>query len=76
MAGSNGVPRGIVCIRCYNCDGLYTTNRPPCCGFHRRYYEQCPICGYDENDKDNIIPLMKFKFIRWWRGIRNGDSDD
>lgn len=64
---ANEVPKGLVCIRCRNCDGLYTTNKPPQSGFLGRYYEACPICGYESNNKYNLIPAWKYKFIRWWR---------
>lgn len=73
----NSVPKGLVCIRCFNCDGLYTTDQPP--GFSRygdRYYEPCPICGYENNTRSNRIFRPAFKAIRWWRSRRNGAGDD
>lgn len=63
----NEVPKGLVCIRCSRCDGLYTTDMPPVYGFSKEYYEPCPICQYDKNRNYHVIPIPKFKILRWWR---------
>lgn len=66
----NEVPSVITCIKCYKCGGLYTTDHQPTYGFGSYNYEKCPICGYTGNDRDNRIPMAKYKFIRWWRTRR------
>ena len=59
---------GDVIVKCLRCHAMYVPD------FHKKslmnatYYEPCPWCGYDHNDKGNIIPLWKYNLIKWWRG--------
>ena len=61
-------------IKCKMCNSLYqATKRKERYG-RAFYYEQCPVCGCDSNYDEHVISVFRYKFIRWWRGITDGED--
>ena len=57
-------------IKCCRCKTLYEPETQVQKKYlsDRKYYENCPICGYDCNDYSAVIPLWKYNLIKFFRG--------
>ena len=81
MAVNNIIPGNatynLTFLKCWRCGTLYSTDLPmqrhfPKDGLFNSWssYESCPICGCDTNANECKISPAKFKWIRYWRGIK------
>lgn len=59
------VPPKEIIIKCYRCKTLYV---PEFSEKHGTCFEECPVCGFLLNDKDNVIPLWRYNLIKLFRG--------
>ena len=56
-------------VKCYRCKTLYEPEHAGRkYGSSDIYYEKCPVCGYDDNNYTNVIPLWKYNLIKLFRG--------
>jgi len=58
-------PKSMPIVKCKNCEALYVSEKR---GWTVSVYESCPICKYENNDKNQRIPLWKYNLIKWFRG--------
>lgn len=74
MASNIVFPNGnkTTIVKCKNCKAMYVPDNETTIseGFYRGHFEQCPICGYERNDWDNVISLWKYNLIKWFRGVK------
>lgn len=65
------VPPKTVIVKCSNCKALYVPDLDKSKRWHDHSFgafEQCPVCGYEDNRKNNTIPLWKYNLIKLFRG--------
>ena len=67
------IPPKRIIVKCKWCKTLYVPDRSK---DRRRItdksfvaFEECPVCGYDNNDYPCTIPLWKYNLIRFMRGM-------
>ena len=74
MASNIVFPNGdkTTIVKCKKCKAMYVPDKQTTIseGFYRGHFEKCPICGYERNDWDNVIPLWKYNLIKWFRGVK------
>ena len=57
-----------ILIKCYKCKTMYEPEKSKERYFGGVVYEKCPVCGYDDNNYSNVIPLWKYNLIKYLRG--------
>ena len=65
------IPPKAVIVRCRNCKALYVPDMEKSRGRHNGgfiAFEQCPVCSFDDNRRNEIIPLWRYNLIKLFRG--------
>ena len=71
------IPPRVAIVKCKGCKTLYVPDREKDRHWVSRgfaSFEKCPVCGYDNNDYSDTIPLWRYKLIRFFRGVFNGNT--
>lgn len=64
------IPPKTVIVKCSNCQALYVPELDKSKRlFDKSFgaFEQCPVCGYEDNRKNDTIPLWKYNLIKFFR---------
>lgn len=60
--------KDIPILKCYKCGALYVADTKKVPVMFSLRYEKCPVCGFEQNDDEQRIPLWQYNLIKWFRG--------
>ena len=66
---------GQILLRCYRCHTLYAPDPNVHPYNDWKNFEPCPVCNAGCNDYHQMIPLWKYKLIRFFRGRQKGEKE-
>ncbi len=49
-------------VLCKICRTMYVPEK-----MDEQFFEDCPVCGFGMNKKNNTIPIWRYNLIKFWR---------